>query len=288
MKRFCVCVFVLAGSLVLSSCSYSKIDNALDEKIHNNPAPEATVNDKNGNELSVDTNTNVNEIIYIEENEKFPDYYTYSFSLDGTVSENGIKGLTFKFNQASVYDSIKDSPIGTDDCNRLTELISSNGIFNNGVFENSFVLVDMTAYYEKENDAQPNEIQFCMDLDAVNKGGESFKEFQPSTYQNDQATDDFSSINPSLVYFSHAPKKGDKDLRGNEIDLIHDANKCRTPLKSGESLDFQLGILVSKQLIEDNNLFLINRYYDKPEDSDSPIYYVDLLGRFINEENADN
>ena len=283
MRR--IFIFVLAGLLFFCSCSYSKIDNALDEKIHNDPAPEVTVTDKNDDKFNDDTNTDVNKngIIYIEENEEFPDYYTYTSSLDGTVFEEGVKGLTFRFNQASVYDSMKNSPIGTEDCNRLTELIS-----NNGIFENNFVLVDMTAYYEKEDDAQPNEIQFRMDLDAVNKSGEGFIEFHPSSYQNGQVVDDFSSINPSLVYFSHAPKKGDKDLSGNEIDLIHDANICRTPLKSGESLDFQIGILVSKQLVEDNNLFLINRYYDKPEDSAAPIFYVDLLGRFINEENADN
>lgn len=286
MKRFYIGTFVIVGSLVLSSCSYSDIDNALDEKIHNNPAPEATINDGNGN---VDSNSNVNEngIIYIEENGIFPDYYTFTYSSDNSVFEDGIKGLSFKFNKATVYDTINDSPIKTDECGMGFDLLSSENI-NNGILENNFVLVDMTAYYEKEDETQPDAIQFFMCMDVTYKGGENFKEFQPSTFQNGQATDDYSSINPIIQYFSEQPKKGDKDLSGNEIDLIHNSNMCRTPLKNGESLDFQLGIIVSEKLTEDKNLFLINRLSDVPEDSDSPIYYVDLIGRFINEENANN
>ena len=46
-----------------------------------------------------------------------------------------------------------------------------------------------------------------------------------------------------LIYFSEHPQIGDVDLEGEPIDLINDANVCRTILKNGDSLSFQIGIV---------------------------------------------
>lgn len=276
MKRFygllLVSAFVLVSVFAFSSCSYSELDSALNEKVHNN---QESIAEQNQQLIG-------SGVVYIREGEMFSDY----FALSDLSLEDGIKGLNFTFNKATVYDTIYDSPISTDECRHGFEFSTEN--LNNGIAENAFVLVDMTAHYEKTEETQPDKIQFLMCLDVIYKAGEGFKEFQPSTFQNGGATNDFSSINPTILYFSEQPKEGDKDLNENEIDLIHQSNKCRTPLENGKSLDFQIGILVPKELIEDKNLFLINRFEEVPEGADTPIYYVDLLGRFQNEGNAEN
>jgi len=276
-------ILLLITPLSLTACNYSEIDNAIDDKIHNKPdeiVSDSMFMDENGNKLRVDIPKDVecDKIIYVGCNGSFSDHYIFTMP-DGSSFKEGVEGLNYTINEVSVYESINDSKIKESDCSYS---FGGDDTFFEACKYNSFVLVDISAEYTP-TELQSDTIQFRMDLTPYYQGGEDFLEFHPSTFIN---SEDFSSINPALVYFSEQPKEGDCDLNGNPIDLIHSANVCRTPLSVGEKVNFQLGILCSSKLIEDRNLFLINRFSD-PVDNQS-IYYVDLLGRFIDEKNVDD
>jgi hypothetical protein len=84
------------------------------------------------------------------------------------------------------------------------------------------------------------------------------------------------------MYFSERPQKGDVNLDGNTLSLEDDGNVCRKVLKSGDSIKFQIGVLVKKDLVDEKNVFLYLRFRETPEKG-NPVPLVDILGRYNNE-----
>lgn len=282
MKKIFMSFSLVTCILSMCSCSYSDIDNAINNKINDIPEADATIIDENGVERNVDnTPISYKGIQYVGIDETFSDYYSYTDEFD-ELQESGIKGLTYTLKNVSVYDSINDSPINPDDCRYK----NFGETFDEIIKYNSFVLVEMTATYEKNIKSDSDMIQPILEFSERYHIGDGFKEFHPSTENDKLGKEEYTSIDPYIVYFSEQPIEGDKDINGNLIDINKSGNWFRTPLKNGESIDFQLGIVCSKELINDKNLFLNHRYETPP--SDEPVYQIDLFGRLANAKNAQN
>lgn len=246
----------------ITGCSYKELDDKIQQQINQDSAPETI----EAEPIPDDGYT------YIEEGETIPDYYKYTFAdydLPDEFNESGYKGLIYKFNGAEVYDSVNDSPISINDCEAIWG--DENDIV--AYEKNAFILVNMTAVYNNESgDPDNDEIMFRMEFDGMYRWGDGYKEYNANDFEAPYT-------DPMRIYFSERPKTGDVNLEGKEIDLETEANLCRKSLKSGESIDFQIGILTKKELIEDENVFMFLRYRESPE-TGNPVYAVDLLGRF--------
>lgn len=266
MKKVISVILLTCLALNLATgCSYKKIDEAIKKQIDDQDAPEEIT------QVPPDEN----DFTFIEQGGSLPDYYKYSYAdygLPDEYEETGYKGLTYTFNGAKVYDSIKDSPISVDDCSPLLLDIDDDQAYKN----NAFILVDMTAKYNNEsNDPDMDEIMPPMEFDGTYLTGDGYKEYTEKEL-------DPPYTDPMRVYFSERPKEGDVDIDGNKLDLDSQANVFRKPIKSGKSVDFQVGILVKKDFIDDNNVFMFLRFREPPEKG-NPVYLLDLLGRFSNE-----
>ncbi len=268
MKRKSLAVLLLLPvalcTVLINGCSYKAIDDA----IHNVVDPNAALTGAPVEAVTVPDDG----YTYIEVGESLPDYYKFSYADFGEpnlYAEQGYKGLVYTINKATVYDSVIDSPISPEDCEPIWYDENDALAYE----KNAFILVDITATYNNESgNPDFDEIMFRMELEGFYRWGEGYKKY----------ADDFfiqPYTDPTRIYFSERPLEGDVDLDGREIDLESDSNVCRKPLKSGESIDFQIGILTKQELIDDKNVFLYMRAMEPPEKG-NPIYAVDLLGRF--------
>lgn len=279
MKKKLLFSITTSIALFLFGCSYSKIDNALQEKANDEPNSTITINDDNGVERVIDdTPLNYEGILYSGINDNISDYYCYTDQF-GEKNEFGIKGLTYTLNKVSVYDSINDCDITPKMC----KYIDFGDAFNDMTKHNSFIVVDMSVAYNKSSESGDEIIQPIFEFDSIYHIGDPFKDFHPSTEADEKGRENYTSVEPYIVYFSEQPKSGDKDIFGNIISE-KSANWFRTALRDGESIDFEIGIICSPNLIEDNNVFLAHRFHTAP--SDEPIHQFDLFGGIINEKNA--
>ena len=281
MKKHFLIAATISSMLCFFGCSYSKIDNALQEKIHEEPDSAITVDDENSVVRDVDdTPINYEGIIYAGINDYISDYYCYTDQF-GEKNEFGIKGLTYTLNKVSVYDSINDCDITPEMC----KYIDFGDTFNDMTKHNSFIVVDMSVAYNKSSEGGDEIIQPIFEFDSIYHIGDPFKDFHPSTEADEPGKENYISVEPRIVYFSEQPQSGDKDIYGNIISE-KSANWFRTALKDGESIEFEIGIICSPDLIENNNVFLAHRFQTPP--SYEPIYQFDLLGGIKKKKNAQN
>lgn len=265
----------------LFGCSYSKIDNTLQEKINDELNSTVTMDDENGITRDVDdTPINYEGITYVGIGDSISDYYCYTDQF-GEINKFGINGLTYTLKKVSVYDSINNSSITPEMC----KYIDFGDSFNEMTKFNSFIVAEMSASYNKSSENDDDAVQPIFEFDATYHIGDPFKDFHPSTETDKPDKENYVSIEPYIVYFSEQPQSGDKDKNGNNISE-KSANWFRAILKDGETVDFKIGIICSPDLIEDKNVFLAHRFQTSP--SDEPVYQFDLLGGIINEKNAQN
>lgn len=203
------------------------------------------------------------DVIFVHPGDVMKDYYEYE--IDGQVFSVGSPNLEYIFQNAVVYDSIEDSPISKTECH----VIGYDENYSKKQYDNnSFIVVDMTIS-NTSSEENPENILPIMEFFATPRLGEGYKKF----------VKDDKNILPIIVYFSESPREGDKNSEGELIDIEKSKNLFRKELLPGESIDFRLGILVSTKLIEQKNVFLYLRFDEKI--GDKPIYYVDLLGRYL-------
>ena len=211
---------------------------------------------------------------YIEKGDTVSDFFKYSFADEGLPDEysmSGYDGLEYTFDDVKVYDSVSASPIKESECEKITGKKSDKTLYK----ENSFILIDMTATYNKPKSSNFDEIMFRMEFEGTYMIGDGFKEHDPDEFA-------YPYADPIMMYFSERPQKGDVNLDGNTLNLEDDGNVCRKTLKSGDSIKFQIGVLAKKDLVDEKNVFLYLRFRETPEKG-NPVPLVDVLGRYNNE-----
>lgn len=248
-----VCCLILI--IICSGCSYKDLDNAINKKL--NSEEDETVAVKQITE---------NDLYLIKKGESIPDYYEYTDET-GEKSSDGIKGLEYKINNVKVYDSIYDTKIEPNEC---------DGTFNGqeAVWKkNSFILIYATATYKVSQKEPNNENMLYMDFFAEYREDDNYPDFQQSFPEKSA---------PYLVYFSEHVKDGDINvITGEKMTKSEHYYVFRKSAKSGDTINFKLGIVVSNELVKQKNVFLFLHYSTPP--ANDPIYCVDLLGEFSNE-----
>ena len=267
MKKLIIFVLLIVLCVnIMSACSYKKIEDSISRGFTTEKIEE-----------TVAYNTADEQYRYVEQGDSFPDYFKYTikdYGYPDEYVEYGIRGLIYTFNNVQIFESIYDSPISKDEC---YQDVFEPSVFGQILENNAFLLVDITASYDSQNDdSSDDEIMFRMEFEGDYHFGDNYKGY---------SDDDFFPpyTNPVLIYFSEHPQIGDVDLEGEPIDLINDANVCRTILKNGDSLSFQIGIVSKKELIEDKNIFLYMHHLRDTQEKSNPVISVDLLGRFKND-----
>lgn len=216
----------------------------------------------------------IGDYTYIQKGDTVSDYFKYSFADYGMPDEysmDGYEGLEYTFDNVTVYESVSASPIKYEACEKNLTDYSDAELYEN----NSFILIDMTATYNKPENSDRDRIMFRMEFEGIKMSGEGYEEHNPKEFL-------YPYTEPKLMYFSERPQEGDVDLDGNALSLSDDGNVCRTALSSGDSLKFQIGILAKKDLVDEKNVFLFLRKSETPEKG-NPVPLVDVLGRYDNE-----
>lgn len=249
MKKIIICISLL---LSLTACSYTEIENTARSELNE---PIAV-----GGEPETDYQPQAedSEINYIQIGETFP--YYYSYTENNELVEQGIKGLDITFNDITIYDDFTKSNIDSNEC---------EFIFDGAEKTNPFILLDCTATLNSDN--MESSIFYMSDFYVTYREDEDYQKVE---------FDEPTTTHPMIVYFSKHCNDGDVDMNGRELYRDSDYFVCKDPIKNGESIDFQIGILCAKELVEDDNLFISFGFDKKPNDSADPIHWLDVLGRF--------
>lgn len=258
-KKIILCATLHIIALIMSSCSYKEIDEKIQQNLNGDSIKTIDFNTEEINDVTVAPPDEEN-IKIVKVNDKVPDYFEYFIpELNETVSE-GRKGVEYVLNNVTVYDSVFDSGINLSECTTYDDL----DVFEN----NAFIIADMTARYDTEDFNEQDEIMLNMAFSAWYRWNDGYTSFE-ANFPYD--------VNPNIVYFSEHPIDGDKNIYGDKLSPINDYFVFRNSFKNGDMVDFKLGIIVSKSLVESKNVFMILRYSEPPAD-DVSIFYIDLLG----------
>lgn len=253
ISKILICFFVLI--IICSGCSYKDLDNAINKRI--NPDENETVAVKQITE---------NDMHFVKQGESIPDYYEY-IDESGQNVYDGIKGLEYKINNVKIYKTIYDAKVDTNEC---------DGVFNDqkSVWKNNkFILVDATAFYTGNKKHLDKKTMLYLDFFADYRKDDNYPTFKEALPNNSA---------PHLVYFSEHANDGDINVNTEEkMTKNEDYYMFRKSAKNGDTINFKLGIVVSDELVKQNNVFLFLHYSMPP--ANDPIYCVDLLGEFSNE-----
>lgn len=268
MRKKIVTAAILSSLLLgtAAGCSYTEVDTSIREVVQPESVP---VPDEDPT-----LPTPEEGFTYIEIGESVPDYYEFTFP-GGELAPNGIQGLSYTLDSVTVYPTVYESGVPFSECHQFPD---GEAATQEAYEKNNFILAKFTAYYENPTgDPATDEIMFFNPFEGTYRWGEGYEEFSPNGY---------ADRDPYVVYFDKRVREGDTDLDGNPVDPIHQGNMCRESITTGGSVEFQIGVLASSKLVEQNNVFLYMTYSEPP--SDKPIYYIDLLGRFADEKSAEN
>lgn len=231
MKKMMVSIAMLtAVLLLLPGCSYKELDDKIQQQTEQK-------------EGGIDRYTSEGRA-YIEmepvpeETMQFKgvggNFPSYVKCLDesGNEVEAGIDGLEYTLNQVTVYPSVFDSPIPIEECTTDNQEILENNIF---------LLVDLTAHYTAPSRGEAEVIPTIQELNPLyleERGNAKFEERKSE-----------SNSPPYTIYFSGHPTEDDERL-----DPEHQYS-CYI-IADGDSLEFQLGIVAGKELVDSKNVFL--------------------------------
>lgn len=225
----------LVISMLLSGCSYKDFDDNLqtelnkitEDKVVSLPDGGLQSVDGNGDTIIIQEPNSGDRVIFKEAGETFSSFVQFKMS-DGEVVDWGLEGLDYTFNSITVYDSIYDSPIEVAECaiseNRELDLKMSH-----------FAVVDMTASYHSEKELDPNINKFSLGMELY---------FE---YENNSGN---YIVYPELIYFSEHPKEKTKTF--NPVDDY----MAYPILENNDSMHFQVGIIVSAEILETETLCL--------------------------------
>lgn len=265
---------MLTCMLLLSGCSYREFDDRLQSGINDYIQTEPTmptVINEDGEAVEVTTlqsewEADIN-IKYVPVGEQFSDYYAYN---DSYGTYDGTEGLSFRVDSVTVYDSVYESEIPIEEIREYA--------LDNFADRAKFIVADITGEYQNPTGESANNSIICRFMwnSAVRYGAD---------YEYYSKYDDSENANCSDVcYFSECPHEGDINaLTGKEFDPDMDFYTFKTPLVSGEEFSFKIGMFYQQTLIDDKNVYLA-KYSKKPSESGDAIVFVDLLGRFDNDQ----
>ena len=265
---------MLICMLLLSGCSYKEFDDRLqsgiNEHIQTEPTIQTVINEEGEavevTTLQSDWEADIN-IKYVPVGEQFSDYYSYN---DSYGTYDGIKGLSFCVDSVTIYDSVYESGIPIEEIRQYT--------LDSFADTAKFIVVDITGEYQNPTNESANDSIICsfMWSSAVRYGAdyEYFSEYDEG--ENANCSD--------VCYFSEHPHEGDINaLTGKEFDPDMDFYTFKTPLVSGEKFSFKIGMFYQQALIDDKNVYLA-KFTRKPSESGDAIVFVDLLGRFVDDQ----
>ncbi len=220
MKKLLLFIICVTVSLAFCSCSGSVIQN-----VHN-----ALDNEEwtyiDGWQVPVPDDVEYlkkGDFVIKSVGETISDYVVFSFPESDTTDENGVNGLYYTLNKVTVYDSITSAGLSYDD---------TNGRYSKENLEKyPFVLVDAKLEY-KPIETVTEQLTVAWSL-------------------NELVFSDISYANPpGINYFSLHPK-------GTADDFKHDGNNYFIyKITSGEAIDVQIGIIVSRDCLENEDLYL--------------------------------
>lgn len=220
-------VWALSCALLLlafSGCSYKELDEKLQDTIQQIEGVE---------DQSVKENPPKQEdqTIYKGIGETFSAYkkYVVDFGEAGsTENEKGKDGLAYTLKGATAYASIHDANVDMYGC-----MFSDNDEL---LKDNAFILIDVQASY-----TAPAEGDQQIIADAGELSG--------TALESKMAGKTADGLWPMLVYFSMRPKEDDPllDSRHQMFSYI---------IEDGETLDFQVGLICSRDYIDAKNVFL--------------------------------
>lgn len=168
---------------------------------------------------------------------------------------SGTYGLYYTVDNCTVYDSWRDSGIPEDEIRFIGSVGKDTTL--------KFIVLDMTATYNKPSADSVDEIQAWFGLHPVTRSEGT------DIYENDYATS---------FYFSAHPTEGDVNIITKEpLRLIGDYAIFGKPIKDGQPVHFQYAIFAKESVIEDKTLYLRDCVF-RTFDQDDKIQYVDLFG----------
>lgn len=159
---------------------------------------------------------------------------------DGEYEEvRGTVGVYYTLNSVKVYDSINDAELDP----KGTIALESKEVLDN----NTFILCDFTAYYEKPENGN----------DTVRGSADQFipeflleKSEDKTLYEQETELENFI---PYVVYCSNMPK-------GDDQELLNSNQGFRYVINDGESFNFQVGLVAGEKFTKDNNVYLMVNY----------------------------
>lgn len=179
------------------------------------------------------------------EDERFAGKYGY-----------GTYGLSYTLDSCTVYDSWRDSGVPEEDM-RFCPIVNKNTKLK-------FIVLDMTATYNKPASDYPDEVQPYFGWDIVMRSFEQEK--IPYYYFKEYS------------YFSACPKEGDININiGKPLNRKTNYLVFGKPIKDGQSVHFKYGFFAQESVIEEKNLYLRDRTYRYCAEEDK-LQYVNILG----------
>ena len=151
----------------------------------------------------------------------------------------GTEGVYYTLNSVQIYDSINDAELDPNG----TIAMESKEVLDN----NTFILCDFTAYYEKPENGN----------DTVRGSADQFipeflleKSEDKTLYEQETELENFV---PYVVYCSDMPK-------GDDQELLNSNQGFRYVINDGESFNFQVGLVAGEKFTNDNNVYLMINY----------------------------
>ena len=216
-------VLILFSAVMILMTGCTPADNSI------LPAEQTTI--INGYEFpidAVDTDTayiTADDVTYLDIGETV-NSYVHFLSEEAGEFEQGVKGLTYTLNSVTVYNSISDSGVSFDDTCGLYDDTAQ-------IRNNKFIVADMTADYNSP-DGSDAPVNVALNFAVMFWHEKAF---------------DYGNVRPSLIWFSMHPDETDE-----ELDRNHDYFVFR--IKTGESVQFKLGILAGESYVNDGDVYL--------------------------------
>lgn len=240
MKKIFVLGLVIALLSMMSACDYKAIDDALHSRLENAAVKLENDNEvPSGMEASKDPNTGVtaytpsyvqeDQIEFKEIGETFPD------------REHYMDGFEYTMNGYTYYESFADSGIDREE---LT--IADDEYYADILASCGFYLIDMTLQYTG-TDPYPEDAGeypvYCALLPAV----VGIEETLEASYPSDEVLADGSGYTECVYQSMHPP------LDNPETDRLY---WYFPEIEPGESIDFQIGMLCTKNYVRENRMCL--------------------------------
>lgn len=277
-------VLILALTLiVLCGCSYKTFE----DNFSKDDGVDSYVSEDKFFNSETTSSTNDNEVVFHEELKYSSDDILYVGIGDEFKDWNeitdpsmlhypicGYEGLVYTVTEVKVYETFVETRIPEEETIQSTldgcqEYFGEDNIY--------YVIIDITAKYNNlTNSSDSDTIYPFFSWKAVSRSD--------SEYEYYESFPNGSFCRPMSFYFSeHLKEDRTNPISGEKLTVLTDYFWFESPLSDGQKIDFQIGIIVDKWLIERKNLFLTVHGVPQPWEAE-PQIYVDVLGRFANDE----